>query len=107
MDQMLMKSIQPDTQEKRKQSTLPTLEENELQAELDALQTQLAEVQAAEADVLIVKQRGQKRKVEKILDLDLSWKLYHDWRPCPMGTLPNGKVPCLDMPQTSHAALNL
>lgn len=26
-----------------------------------------------------------------------AWKLYEDWTPCPIGTLPNGKVPCLDM----------
>lgn len=31
------------------------------------------------------------------IDVNPSWYLYEDWSPCPIGTLPNGKVPCLDM----------
>lgn len=30
-------------------------------------------------------------------EIDSAWKLYDDWKPCPIGTLPNGKVPCLDI----------
>jgi hypothetical protein len=26
-----------------------------------------------------------------------AWNLYENWSPCPIGTLPDGKVPCLDM----------
>lgn len=35
--------------------------------------------------------------IDKENEFDFAWKLYDDWKPCPIGTLPNGKVPCLDI----------
>lgn len=88
---MIMKSITD------KKSNIPQIQLEELDQELNELENQLVNIKSNETKV------QQKEKKQDMMDIDseeknVSWKLYENWKPCPIGTLPNGKVPCLDMP---------
>lgn len=91
IDQMLLKSMN----EKSKKDSIPQIEENALQAEINELESQLVYIKSNPAASSIE---------EDLMEIDnekeqenISWKLYENWTPCPIGTLPNGKVPNLDM----------
>jgi uncharacterized membrane protein YheB (UPF0754 family) len=91
IDQMLLKSMN----EKSKKDSIPQIEENALQAEINELESQL----------LYIKSNPTSSSIEEdLMEIDneeeqenISWKLYENWTSCPIGTLPNGKVPNLDM----------
>jgi ribosomal biogenesis protein LAS1 len=90
IDQMLLKSMN----EKSKKDNIPQIEEDVLQEEISELQSQLSHIKSSHTSTI---------QQEDMMDIDqeqqdVSWKLYEDWTPCPIGTLPNGKVPNLDMP---------
>lgn len=52
------------------------------------MRVQLCEIGSNERTV-----KRQKRDVGTIKN----WKLYENWKPCPIGMLPDGSLPCLDM----------
>ncbi len=90
IDQMLLKSMN----EKSKKDNIPQIEEDVLQEEISELQSQLSHIKSSHTSTI---------QQEDMMDIDqeqqdVSWKLYEDWTPCPIGTLPSGKVPNLDMP---------
>lgn len=121
IDQMIMKYIgekvsihqslegrllttQPE-QSKTQNIPLHNQDDQALENELKALETQLVNIKSKPNHVQRkqrkskVNQDGQDDKMD-IDDEDMTdsaWKMYEDWTPCPIGTLPNGKVPCLDM----------
>lgn len=84
---MIMKSIH----DKKSSIPQPQTDEHILDLELQELETQLVHIKSNQTEQV------QQRQKQDIMDIDQSWKLYNNWKPCPMGTLPNGKVPCLDM----------
>ncbi|KAG1055472.1 hypothetical protein G6F43_002572 [Rhizopus delemar] len=83
IDQLLIKS----TVGKRKEpDSLETIDEEVLENELKELESQLIDIKSNQRPL----------KKQKVFNIE-SWKLHENWRPCPIGMLPNGKMPCLDM----------
>ncbi|GAA5807916.1 hypothetical protein MFLAVUS_001296 [Mucor flavus] len=91
IDQMIMKSIS------NKRSDIPQIQAEELDQELNELETQLVNIKSNQTKV---KKQGRNKPdmMDIDSDKDASWQPFENWKPCPIGTLPNGKVPCLDMP---------
>lgn len=94
---MIMKSI---SDKKNKNYNIPTQDEQVLENELNELETQLVNMKST---TQTIKKKSAQKAVQQdddMMDIDQeesAWKLYENWKPCPMGTLPNGKVPCLDI----------
>ncbi|KAI8886640.1 Las1-domain-containing protein [Backusella circina FSU 941] len=88
IDQMLMKSLN----EKRDTQPLSKLDEDILEKELNDLKDQFVNIKSEYFG-------QQQEQQEDAMDVDSSdtWKLYQDWKRCPIGTLPDGQMPCLDM----------
>lgn len=88
---MIMKSIS------NKRSDIPQIQAEELDQELNELETQLVNIKSNQTKV---KKQGRNKPdmMDIDSDKDASWQPFENWKPCPIGTLPNGKVPCLDMP---------
>lgn len=88
---MIMKSIS------NKKSDIPQIQVEELDQELNELENQLVNIKSNQTKV---KKQGRNKPdmMDIDSDKDASWQLFENWKPCPIGTLPNGKVPCLDMP---------
>lgn len=121
IDQMIMKyigekvSVCPfpqscsfmDTFKQSKTQHIPLhkQEDQVLEDELKALETQLVNIKTKPNRVQRKQRKSQVSQDEQDDKMDIddenvadsAWKLYEDWKPCPIGTLPNGKVPCLDM----------
>ncbi|KAF1797830.1 Las1-like-domain-containing protein [Mucor lusitanicus] len=103
IDQMIMKYIG----EKSKTQHIPLhkQEDQALEDELKTLETQLVNIKTKPNHVQRKQRKSQVNQDEQDDKMDIddesaaesAWKLYEDWTPCPIGTLPNGKVPCLDM----------
>lgn len=105
IDQMMLKSIS-DKKKINSNQHIPTQDEDKLLDELKELETQLVNMKSSSTATPITQQHvAKKEKTVKqddddMMDIDeeeSAWSLYQDWKPCPMGTIPNGKVPCLDM----------
>ncbi|KAG2235909.1 hypothetical protein INT48_008212 [Thamnidium elegans] len=90
IDQMIIKSIN------NKKSDIPQIQAEELDQELNELETQLVNIKSNQTKV---KKQGKNKQdmMDIDSDKDASWQPFENWKPCPIGTLPNGKVPCLDM----------
>lgn len=100
IDQMIMKSIN----EKAKKDNIPQIDEQALEKEMKELEAQLSNIKSAqserEEEEALEEEENDKMDIdgeEKEEKQEPSWKLYENWKPCPIGTLPNGKVPNLDM----------
>ncbi|KAI7902107.1 Las1-like-domain-containing protein [Cokeromyces recurvatus] len=94
IDQIILKFISEKT--KNKNIPLITAEDEDLlENELKELEAQLVDIKTKTVE------KKKKFSLDEKMDIDdesyTGWKLYENWKPCPIGTLPNGKVPCLDM----------
>lgn len=70
------------------------------------LESQLVNIKSKENAVPKKRKHTPKQQNDDPMEIDGdtaadAWNLYEGWNPCPIGTLPNGKVPCLDMPALS------
>ncbi|CEI91307.1 hypothetical protein RMCBS344292_05604 [Rhizopus microsporus] len=84
MDQLLIKL----TLKQKETPSLESVDDAILEQDLTTLKRQIAEIKTTQR-----RQRPAKRqRIES-----KSWKLHDRWQTCPLGMLPNGKVPCLDM----------
>ncbi|KAG2190069.1 hypothetical protein INT46_005584 [Mucor plumbeus] len=100
IDQMIMKYIG----EKSKTQNIPLHNQDHqaLEDELEALEIQLVNIKSKPNHVQkklrsVVNHESEQDKMDIDNESDSAWKAYDDWKPCPIGTLPNGKVPCLDI----------
>ncbi|OBZ80114.1 hypothetical protein A0J61_11837 [Choanephora cucurbitarum] len=96
IDQMIYKSIK----EKSDEEILPLYKQEEqgLTLELDQLKSQLDHISNNNRKVPKKKRRLTKQDAMEVDETaSHHWRLYENWKACPMGTLPNGKVPCLDL----------
>lgn len=87
---MLMKYIN----DKKNSVPLNKQDETMLNKEIAEMEAQLVHMKSEPKSTTSVHSH-----VDDRMDIDEnpSWHLYENWNPCPIGTLPNGKVPCLDM----------
>lgn len=99
IDQMIIKSIN----DKAKKDNIPQIDEQVLEAEMKELEAQLLNIKSAQSEL---GEEEEALEEDDKMDIDgeeegekqePSWKLYENWKPCPIGTLPNGKVPNLNM----------
>ncbi|CAO3617577.1 unnamed protein product [Mucor hiemalis] len=93
IDQMIVKSIN----EKAKKDNIPQIDEQELQEEMKELEAQLVSIKSAQIEEEQVLEEDAMEIDQEEEHQELSWKLYENWTSCPIGTLPNGKVPNFDM----------
>ncbi|CEP19122.1 hypothetical protein [Parasitella parasitica] len=102
IDQMILKYIG----EKTKTQNIPPhkLDHQVLEEELKSLETQLVNIKSKPSNHVRKKAKTVINDTSKDDEMDIeydqigsAWSLYDDWKPCPIGTLPNGSVPCLDI----------
>ena len=84
MDQLLIKL----TLKQKETPSLESVDDAILDQDLTTLKRQIAEIKTTQRRQRPAKQQRIESK---------SWKLHDRWQTCPLGMLPNGKVPCLDM----------
>lgn len=95
IDRMLMKYIH----DKKSSKSVQQQDETVLDEEIKDMEAQLVYMKS-EPDVdtpMMEATSGDDDQNDSTMDTNPTLYLYENWKSCPIGTLPNGKVPCLDM----------
>ncbi|GES98618.1 Las1-domain-containing protein [Rhizophagus clarus] len=76
---------------------IPKITEDDMNVELNKLRSELDKVnKLKKEEISVISENNHASSSNE----DSSWKMYdyNEWKPCALGCLPNGQVPCLDLP---------
>ncbi|KAI9282365.1 Las1-like-domain-containing protein [Sporodiniella umbellata] len=86
--QYIEKLLKKTDLNKREGASLEATSDEAMEDELKKMQAQFQQIETVQRDTKRQKRYTPNKK---------GWKLYESWKPCPIGMLPNGVLPSLDM----------